>query len=98
MSDKIREIASRGYWSSGVFDHWPRKGMRIVRVEGKFATEADAIAKANAVIAEGRPNISTFIHQPTAKPSVHFNISHADCDEIGRALAAITADKHGRET
>lgn len=77
----------RGYWSSGVFDRPPRIGARLVRVDGKFATEAEAIAKADAVIKEGRPDIGTFIDRKTAKPSVSFHISHDDLMEIGRTLA-----------
>lgn len=90
--DRIREIASRGHWISGVFDSPPKTGGRIIRIDGEFSTEAEAIAKAEAVIAEGRPNISTFIHRPTAKPSVHFNLSRADQDELGRALASGKSD------
>lgn len=85
--DKIYEIARRGHWTSGVFDSGPKIGGRIIRVEGKFATEAEAIARAEAVIADGRPSISIFIHKPTARPSVCYSLSRADIDEIGRALS-----------
>lgn len=85
--DKIREIAMRGYWSSGVFDRPPRIGARLVRVDGKFATEADAVAAAESVIEQGRPDIGTFIDRKTAEPSVSFHIGHDDMIQIGRALA-----------
>jgi len=86
MDERIREIVERGHWSAGVFDSHPKKGGRIIRIDGTFATEAEAVAKANAVIAEGRPDIATFIHQPTAKPSVHYNLSHSDIDELARIV------------
>lgn len=94
--DKITEIARRGHWTSGVFDSGPRTGARIIRVQGEFATEAEAIARVEAVIADGRPNISTFIHKPTAKPSVSYSLSRADVDEIGRALALSNREEKER--
>ncbi len=87
LTDRIIEIIRRGYWTAGVYDNGPQSGGgRITRVEGKFGTEAAAREKSQAVINEGRPNIATFIHKPTARPSVHFNISNKDLDDLGRAL------------
>ena len=93
---EIIEILQRGYWTAGVFDNGPQSGGgRIIRIEGKFDTEAAARDKSQAVIDEGRPNIATFIHKPTARPSVHFNILNKDLDELGRALTVYRASQSG---
>lgn len=84
--DKIREIAGRGFWSSGVYDHHPKIGPRIIRISGKYPSEGAAVERAKAAIADGRPDIETFIHRESARPSVHFNLTPNDIDEIGRAL------------
>jgi hypothetical protein len=91
--DRIREIASRGHWEGGVFDAPPRIGARLIRVKGQFPTEAEAVAASQAVIDEGRPNISTFIDKKTAKPSVSYVLSRADIDEIGRELGRTPAPR-----
>lgn len=86
--DRIREIISRGYWIACVYDSPPRVGARTTLLEGEFATEADAIAKAEAVIADGRAGPSILFHSPTAKPSVRFHLNPNDMIALGRAIAA----------
>lgn len=90
----MEKAATGGYWSAGVFHEPPnRRGKRdglsgeIVRVDGKFATEQEAVAAAQAVIAHGRPRIDKFIDKQTARPNVHFELSRDAVDAIGRALA-----------
>jgi hypothetical protein len=86
-------LLQSGCWTASIY-HCPPPARKsdnplrhasTIRVTGTFATEAEAIAKANAVIKEGRPAIDIFIHQQTAKSRATFHVSQDALNAFARA-------------
>ncbi|GEM_PF-6722839 len=92
--DKFREIIKRGHWTATVTDNRPKKGLRGIRIKGEYPSKQAALHAAEAAIADGRPNIDTFIHGPTAKSFAHFNLPLCDIDALGDTAALLQEEGH----
>jgi hypothetical protein len=87
--DKFRTIVGRGHWTATVTDNRPKKGLRGIRIKGEYPSKQAALRAAEAAIADGRPDIGTFIHGPTAKAFARFNLPMCDIDALGDIAALL---------
>ena len=77
-----REIVKRGHWQAAVF-HDTRKGGARIRLCGEHATEAEAVAAAEAAIKSGWAG-THILNQASARPSIVYELSCANVDELAR--------------
>lgn len=91
--DELIKALSEGRWTASVYhcppprnrrDN-PLKNAQSIRIAGTFPTEKEALERANAVIAEGRPSIDIFIHQPSAEASASFSLPQKALNALARA-------------
>lgn len=95
--ERLRKALDGAVWTASVF-HRPFASRRgkdrmptIHSIKGTFATEQEAIAKANEVIAHGRPSIETFIDRETAEPMATFHLTKEGLVELGRIHSELDA-------
>lgn len=86
-------LLQSGCWTASIYhcppparkNDNPLRHSATIRVTGTFATEAEALAKAKAVIKDGRPTIDIFIHRPTAEASADFHVSQDALNAFARS-------------
>ncbi len=91
--DLFARAKAAGYWTAFVTDNRPDKrllpnaNLRVMGLLGRFATETEALAAADAAIASGWV-VDTRLHRETAKACADFNLPREVVNEIGRFLEA----------